>query len=97
MSNNKTNTTKNPFKTIFKIALVLDIIWACFIATYYALVIHTAGGLSSAGNGVLLLGTILAWILAFLVGLFQGAIFIAVVTVFICVGIFVYKSVTVKS
>jgi hypothetical protein len=80
-------TKKNPLKTILKVYVVLDLLWAALIATFYSTVVHTIGGAAGAGSAALGVGTVASWIIAFLIALFQGAIFLGVISVFIVVGI----------
>ncbi len=99
MSNNNTPdnaNAKSGFKLLFKIGAAIDIVWALLIASYYAFVVHTAASFAGASAGVLSIGTALSFVLAFMVALFQGAIFIVVLSVFAFVLYAVYKSLTAK-
>jgi hypothetical protein len=82
--------SKNPLKTVAKIAVVLDLLWAVLVATFYSTVVHTVGGAAGAGSVALGVGTVASWLIAFLIAMFQGAIFIVVISVFIFVGIAIF-------
>ena len=100
MSNNNTpdtTDTKSGFKLLFRIAATLDVIWALLIASYYAFVVNTAAGLAGASAGTLSIGTVLSFVLAFMVALFQGAIFIVVFGIFAILLYAIYKNLTTRS
>jgi hypothetical protein len=92
--NNSSTSAPAPKKipTFVKWAIGLDIAWAALVATFAATVFNTAGGAAGATSTAISLGTISAWLIAFVIGLMQGAVFIAVLSVFAWVGINLFAS-----
>lgn len=92
--NNGSNSSQSPRKipTFVKWAIGLDIAWASVVATFAATVFNTAGGAAGATSTAVSLGTISAWLIAFVIGFMQGAVFIAVLSVFTWVGINLFAS-----
>lgn len=69
-------------RQVLTIAVVLDVLWALLVATFGASVLHILGVAGGAGATTLGIGTVIGWILAFIVALLQGAIFMVVFAVF---------------
>ncbi len=92
--NNGSTSSQGPKKipTFIKWAIGLDIAWAGLVATFAATVFNTAGGAAGATSTAVSLGTISAWLIAFVIGLMQGAVFIAVLSVFAWVGMNLFAS-----
>lgn len=92
--NNGSTSSQGPKKipTFVKWAIGLDIAWAALVATFATTVFNTAGGAAGATSTAISLGTISAWLIAFVIGLMQGAVFIAVLSVFAWVGINLFAS-----
>ncbi|MDP3506923.1 MAG: hypothetical protein Q8T09_02960 [Candidatus Melainabacteria bacterium] len=66
-------------RQVLIIAGILDALWAAAIATFGANLLHilgVAGGASATSVGI---GTVLGWLITFIVALLQGAVFIFVI------------------
>ncbi|MEZ4488454.1 MAG: hypothetical protein R3F51_12750 [Cyanobacteriota/Melainabacteria group bacterium] len=68
----------NPFKKIFLVALVLDLLWATLIATFGATILGQVGTIGGAAEGATQTVTVLGWLITFIIAFFQGAIFMVV-------------------
>lgn len=66
-------------KKLIAIALVLDVIWAAIIATFFGSVLSLAGGAAGASGAAATTAGVLGWIIAFVIALLQGAIFMFVI------------------
>lgn len=89
-----TTTKSNPFKKLFLIYLVVDLVWAFIVATFGATIlgsIGAAGGASGAATGTV---TVLGWIITFVAAFIQGAIFLCVLTAFVFVFYMIYVALT---
>lgn len=73
-------------------AAIADVIWACLLATFQAVVFAEAGNALGASSLGTTLGTLLAWITTFIIGLIQGAIFMFVGGTFFIVLFTLLKS-----
>lgn len=72
-------------RKILAIALVLDIIWAAVIATFFGSVLSIAGGAAGAAGAAATTAGVLGWIIAFVIAFFQGAVFMFVIGMFVVV------------
>jgi hypothetical protein len=66
-------------RQVLIIAGILDALWAGLVATFGANLLHilgVAGGASATSVGI---GTVLAWLITFIVALLQGAVSILVI------------------
>lgn len=93
----KTEAGKKALLKLFKYAVIADVIWACLLATFQAVVFAEAGGALGASGLGTTLGTILAWVITFVIGLFQGAIFMVVAAGFVFVIAMFYTMLKSKS
>lgn len=84
--------TKAKIPTFLKWAIALDLVWAVLVATFAATVLNTAGGAAGAGATAVSVATVSAWLIAFVIGLLQGAVFMFVLAVFAWVGMNIFKS-----
>lgn len=84
--------TKKKIPTILKWAIAIDVAWAILVATFAATILNTAGGVAGATSTAISLATVSAWLIAFVIGLLQGAVFIFVLTVFAWVGMTIFRS-----
>lgn len=78
---NSAKSAKNPIATILKIAAVLDIVWAVIVASFFSTLISVgtdAAGASGAESG---LAAVLAWIITFVIALFQGAVVLGIISI----------------
>lgn len=71
------------------VCLVLDLIWAFVVGTASSFLTFI-GIKAGAAAGATTLGSVLLWIVGFVAGFCQGAIFLTVFTLFIVFGLFVY-------
>ncbi|MDP3506684.1 MAG: hypothetical protein Q8T09_01715 [Candidatus Melainabacteria bacterium] len=69
-------------RQVLTIAVILDVLWATLVATFSASVFQILGVAGGAGGTTLGVGTVIGWLLAFIVALLQGAIFMVVFAVF---------------
>lgn len=74
-------------KKVLVIAAVLDVIWALVVATFGAALLGGLGDAAGVGSTTVAVGSVLGWIITFVIALFQGAVFLAVFGVFVCVVI----------
>ena len=72
-------------KKLLIIAVITDMIWATLMATFGIYLIAAVSDAPDGGAVVFNIATALAWLTMFLVGLFQGAIFIGIACVFVVV------------
>lgn len=72
-------------RKVLKYAVIADIIWALLLATFQAVVFAEAGNALGASGLGTTLGTVLAWVITFVIGLFQGAVFMIVAAGFVFV------------
>lgn len=79
-------------RQVLTIAVILDVLWATLVATFGASVFHILGVAGGAGATTLGIGTVIGWILAFIVALLQGAIFMVVFTVLTVVLLSLFSS-----
>jgi len=89
-SNNGSAKTNNPLKSILKVAVVLDLLWAILFATVSATMINAVGGVAGAGSTSVGIATVGAWLLTFFIAMFQGAVFFIVLGGFIFAGFVIF-------
>lgn len=75
MSTNNNNGSSFLKKYILVLA-VLDVIWAVLIATFGATILNAIGVGAGATAGTTTTVSVLGWIIAFVIGLIQGGIFL---------------------
>lgn len=72
-----TNTNGSSFlKKYVLVCIVLDVIWAVLIATFGAAILNAIGVGAGAAAGTTATVSVLGWIIAFVIGLIQGGIFL---------------------
>lgn len=75
----------NVLGKVILVAAVLDVIWAVIVATFGVSVLSMIGGAAGASGAAATTAGVLGWIITFVIALFQGAIFMVVIGVFVIV------------
>ncbi|MDR3612886.1 MAG: hypothetical protein P4L53_04915 [Candidatus Obscuribacterales bacterium] len=70
--------------------LGLDVLWAALVGTFAASILAHFGVYVGAAANATTLGSVLLWIIGFVAGFCQGAIFLTVGTLFIVFGLVIY-------
>jgi hypothetical protein len=63
---------------VLTVAAIVDVVWAGLVATFGANLLHILGVAGGAGATAVGIGTVLGWVITFIIAALQGAVFLFV-------------------